>query len=537
MSALLPIWAALALVACGADPPGISKLDPQLIELDRAAPFVDFDSSRGSILTGVGWAAKEWRRRDHDDRYEFAFSSDQSLIWVDRPEAEELDFVGQCMPFSFEGAKQQKVHLHSGGKRLGSAVLQPGWQLLRIPLPPGALTPGLNGVRLRFEWAVIPNKLDLDNLDDRLLAASCRYLAIVPRELGEPEAFHRATQLDLAERTLHMPLGAIVGFPLAANADVTLRLGRVRSTCATCRLRVELEGTTLAEPLPDIQLNSKSTRIDLTTPPGGLSRLLLRFESTATQTFDPETKVAIRLPEIYLEMIPRTRTAAAHSKPNIFIYLIDTLRADIRSTAGFDVDRAPHFDEFARDAVVYENAWTASSWTLPSVVSILTGTYAFRHGVMRGDVKYTPGAVPPLAALLSTAGYRTLGFSHSFIASSQFGVDSGFDSYYLSNQLNSYSSSTPQTRRFLIDRMVGREEPFLIYTHTVDPHAPYSPAPGYRHFAEQVGSRFEKAPVSPTLFMLDGLGNEAQEVAHLQALYDGEVAHADRQFGFAVVAE
>lgn len=81
--------------------------------------------------------------------------------------------------------------------------------------------------------------------------------------------------------------------------------------------------------------------------------------------------------------------------PNVLIYVVDTLGAD---SLGYEdkITETLHFDRFAAEALIFEQARAHSSWTRPSFASILTGTYPVSHGVydrssrLRGDAITLP---------------------------------------------------------------------------------------------------------------------------------------------------
>jgi len=65
----------------------------------------------------------------------------------------------------------------------------------------------------------------------------------------------------------------------------------------------------------------------------------------------------------------------------VVIYLVDTLRADRLGAYGYDTrSTSPNLDALAADSVVFEQAYAPASWTLPSVTSIFTSTFACEHG-------------------------------------------------------------------------------------------------------------------------------------------------------------
>lgn len=57
------------------------------------------------------------------------------------------------------------------------------------------------------------------------------------------------------------------------------------------------------------------------------------------------------------------------------LIVIDTFRAD-----SLDNARTPHLDALAPRGQRTEVAWSASTWTLPSVISLLTGRHVRQHG-------------------------------------------------------------------------------------------------------------------------------------------------------------
>lgn len=119
----------------------------------------------------------------------------------------------------------------------------------------------------------------------------------------------------------------------------------------------------------------------------------------------------------------RERTAlaslpvAAPGSPNVLMIAIDTLRADHVSAYGYLRLTTPSLDRLAKQGVLFENAVSASSWTFPAHVSLLTGKYPFEDGL--GKVRPMPlwgGTTqiirdPLIGEDLQQRGYRTGAFS------------------------------------------------------------------------------------------------------------------------------
>ena len=85
---------------------------------------------------------------------------------------------------------------------------------------------------------------------------------------------------------------------------------------------------------------------------------------------------------------PRSTSDHTSSPASVVLVTIDTLRADRLSTYGYespitpDTPTSPNLDRMARAGVVFENAYSTSSWTWPATASLLTGLSPEEHGVV-----------------------------------------------------------------------------------------------------------------------------------------------------------
>jgi arylsulfatase A-like enzyme len=139
--------------------------------------------------------------------------------------------------------------------------------------------------------------------------------------------------------------------------------------------------------------------------PWALAVPLLIFIILQTQTWVRESSELRNLPQ------------AAAGSPNVLVVVVDTLRADHLSAYGYPRNTSPHIDALAREGVLFENAISASSWSLPSHVSLLTGRYVFEHGLGDVDVRsfgsglHALGGWTTLGEVLGESGYRSGAFS------------------------------------------------------------------------------------------------------------------------------
>ncbi|HZT75379.1 MAG TPA: sulfatase-like hydrolase/transferase [Vicinamibacterales bacterium] len=126
----------------------------------------------------------------------------------------------------------------------------------------------------------------------------------------------------------------------------------------------------------------------------------------------------------------RTPLADLHpiANQNVLLITIDTLRADALGAYGGPA-RTPALDRLAADGVRFDFAHAHAVLTLPSHTSILTGLYPFQHGVRENSgYRLAPNA-QTLATRLKRAGYATGAFVGAFPVHSRFGLNVGFDVY------------------------------------------------------------------------------------------------------------
>jgi hypothetical protein len=204
-------------------------------------------------------------------------------------------------------------------------------------------------------------------------------------------------------------------------------------------------------------------------------------------------------------------------RPNVLIFLIDTLRQDHLSCYGYARKTSPNLDAFARDAIRFTDAMSASSWTRPSVASLLTGTYPNTHG-SQDEWDVVRPEVPRLAERLRDAGYETHGIMGNLNCLPMSGFGITFFRYLdaKSRMLGKTTDDVTvdaaiKTLEFADDR------PWFLYVHAMGPHGPYTPPYPYH-----------------SLFQTP----EADRDEHADAIdaYDGEIAYTDAQFGRLIEA-
>ena len=114
--------------------------------------------------------------------------------------------------------------------------------------------------------------------------------------------------------------------------------------------------------------------------------------------------------------------------PDVFVYVVDALRADHLGPYGYYRNTSPSIRSFAATATLYRSAYAAATWTVPSIASLLSGCYPAMH---RTATQFPAARVPEWLVLLPEAlrhtGYRTALVSANAHLSPTFGFAQGFD--------------------------------------------------------------------------------------------------------------
>jgi arylsulfatase A-like enzyme len=202
---------------------------------------------------------------------------------------------------------------------------------------------------------------------------------------------------------------------------------------------------------------------------------------------------------------------------------IDTLRRDHVSFYGYPKPTTPHLDAWARTGLVFDDAVSVSSWTLPAHFTMMTSVEPAAHGAVHSKVGFNH-RVPTLAAILRSRGFRTHAITSAAYVSPRYGFDDGFDQTY-------YVHDRPgrQVADLAIDFLNRLEErPFFLFLHFYDPHWPYAPPEGLLRYFESGYSGPMSAP-GWTFADFPKEKTTAADLAHVKALYDGEIRSTDAQ--------
>ena len=203
----------------------------------------------------------------------------------------------------------------------------------------------------------------------------------------------------------------------------------------------------------------------------------------------------------------RTATTIGADGSPIILITIDTLRSDHLPAYGYAKVETPAIDEFRRDAILYERAYSPCPLTLVSHASIFTGRLPADHGIRDNGGYSLNKQVKTMAELLKSRGFATGGAVSAIVLRGESGIKRGFDFWDddIDMDPNFMSMGRAQRKgdetRQIAERWIAaaQSKPFFCFLHIYEPHSPYDPP-------EPMRSRYG-------------------------ASYDGEVAAADAVMG------
>lgn len=197
------------------------------------------------------------------------------------------------------------------------------------------------------------------------------------------------------------------------------------------------------------------------------------------------------------------------TQPDILLITLDTTRADRIGAYGYRGARTPVLDQFAREGVLFERAFSPAPLTLPVHASLMTGLYPPEHGLRTNGYGSLSTDRTTLSEILTGAGYDCAAFVASFVLDHKFGLSQGFQEY--DDDLVGATPTQDAIHRYRDGKLVvdsalkwltaPHSRPFFCWVHLYDPHAPYDAR------TKEFGEAFAKSP------------------------YDGEIAYTDQQVG------
>jgi hypothetical protein len=229
-----------------------------------------------------------------------------------------------------------------------------------------------------------------------------------------------------------------------------------------------------------------------------------------------------------LQARPRPRT--------VLILMLDALRADHVSAYGYRRLTTPALNGLTENSLLFQRAFSTSSWTLPAHVSLFSGRGVLEHGVIAPE-SAIPADLPLLAEAMQKQGFVTLAQTGGGFVDARFGFDRGFQCY-ASRADDVFLRETAGLlyNSFIEDAAHFADQDLFVFLHTYQMHAPYkAPDSHFRAFNPELdiqlqgvgsdlralGSRRDSAFALPAA--------AAAERQKLIDLYDASILYSDQE--------
>lgn len=220
--------------------------------------------------------------------------------------------------------------------------------------------------------------------------------------------------------------------------------------------------------------------------------------------------------------------------PHLVLLTLDTTRADYLGCYGSSWVETPVFDRIAAEGVRFDDAVCQIPTTLSSHTAILTSKYPRTSGVRSGSV-VVPDEVVTLAEHLKSQGYQTAAFLGAVVLEKKYNLHQGFDVYDDGPFRPAERPASETNGKVLewLEKEFDPKKPLFLWVHYYDPHSPYLPprewidkySPDYQGEIDGSSSQVTR------LIASRGQAVNEKDLAHLRALYAGEVSALDEEIG------
>ena len=245
---------------------------------------------------------------------------------------------------------------------------------------------------------------------------------------------------------------------------------------------------------------------------------------------------------------------------NVILISVDTLRPDHLHCYGYSRNTSPNIDRLANRGTLFKRTVSTTTWTLPAHMALFTSLYDSVHGVKTGNTRLDLERTT-LSEVFKEHGYATAAFVSGPYLNRHFGFNQGFDQYQdltdaqipaelmfqedalsgetlkdfiegkqKANRAAHRSITSPIVTEAVLKWFETMEQPFFLFVHYFDVHYDFIPPGKYatlfdpEYDGEISGENFIRNPmVQP--------GMPQEDLNHILALYDGEIAFTDYHIG------
>lgn len=163
---------------------------------------------------------------------------------------------------------------------------------------------------------------------------------------------------------------------------------------------------------------------------------------------------------------------------NIIILVMDGVRSDLFQRLASIPEGIPNIDRFfSKNSMHFSQAITQNDWTVPAIVSMLSGRYAVshQHFVSRPLSYHRPisSNLKWLPEILKEQGYLTYGFSDYCEINPAYGFARGFDSFYNGENLEEIDHGEEVSLHGLRFLRENEGQKKFLFLHYFSTHRPF----------------------------------------------------------------
>ena len=215
---------------------------------------------------------------------------------------------------------------------------------------------------------------------------------------------------------------------------------------------------------------------------------------------------------------------------DIFIFLLDGSQAKHLKLYGYSRDTAPRISEFAKDSLVFKQAFSNASYTAAAVGSIFTGLYPEHHQIL-SMLDILNKKILTLPQFLKNMGYATAVFTANAHVSNRSGLVRGVDHYQQFLQDYRFGQSHKMVEAFG-DWVQASPPPRFSYLHFMEPHFPIVPPPPFQNQYKKI--IHQKKDLVIRQITQNDKPYSPEEIQDVIDDYDSCINYVDSLFGQAI---
>lgn len=390
------------------------------------------------------------------------------------------------------------VKVEVGGKASDAVTLQPGWQVVEVKLPAGALAAGENELALRFA--------KLGTFGGHKGGAAVEFIQVGGTAPAQADA--------AAKGKLELPAGGGAAYYAWIPAGGVLS---AQGQGGGCQVEVSVDGKRAGE----LRLDGGALELS------AYQKRFVRLDLTATGSCS-----AVVFDRADLEESgPAPKALAGKPPRNVIVWVSDATRADKFKIFNPKTRvETPFFSELAKKATIFSSAYVQGNESRVSHASLFSALFPSVHKMIPADAKLST-TLTILPELVRAAGRYTIGIMGNGFITARWGFGDGWD--VLKNHIHDGGGLSAEA--LLGDALKTVEphadKPFFLYIGTIDCHVSWRAhepwvsrydAPGYQgnYVKFLSGTDAEKIGTGK-------LKVSARDKQRIEAIYDSDVSYTD----------